>query len=392
MRYEFASAGRIVVGIGAAADLPALALGSGTRALLVTGAGMQARGGIAAQRAAELQAAGFVGARWAVAGEPTVADVEAGAVQARQSGCDFIIGIGGGSVLDTAKAIAALATNPGGAHDYMEVVGAGRALEQAALPVVAVPTTAGTGSEVTRNAVIADPDQQAKASIRHASMLPRLALVDPELTLDMPPSMTAFSGLDALTQLIEPYVSVRAQPISDGLCLEGLTRIIWAMPRSYFQPSDISAREAMSTASLLSGLALANSGLGAVHGIAAPLGGSYQAPHGAICAALLPHIVATNIAALRRRDPLGPGLTRYARVAEALLGRRGLGDNTLLTDLVTMLRDLVGYLNVPGLAQYGVTEDAIPALAGRSLQAGSMRANPIVLTQAEVEDAIHAAL
>ncbi|KPV47861.1 alcohol dehydrogenase, partial [Kouleothrix aurantiaca] len=210
MRYEFATAGRIVLGVGAAAELPALARGIGSWALLVTGAGMQARGGIAAQRAAELQAAGLVGETRVVAGEPAVADVEAGAALARHSGCDFIIGIGGGSVLDTAKAIAALAANSGGAHNYLEVVGAGRALEQDALPVVAVPTTAGTGSEVTRNAVIADPAQQAKASMRHASMLPRLALVDPELTLDMPPSVTAWSGLDALTQLIEPYVSARA--------------------------------------------------------------------------------------------------------------------------------------------------------------------------------------
>jgi len=255
-----------------------------------------------------------------------------------------------------------------------------------------VPTTAGTGSEVTRNTVVAAPEQRAKASIRHASLLPRLALVDSRLTHDLPPSITASSGLDALTQLIEPYVSRRAQPITDGLCAEGLARAAWALRRAYHHPDDAAAREAMSTASLMGGLALANAGLGAVHGIAAPLGGGYPIPHGIACAALLPHITAANIQALQQRDPGGPFLARYAHVAEIVLGRRGATEAALLADLVKWLHALVAELEIPGLAAYGLTAAGVPGLAAQALRANSTRANPIELAPDELEAAIGAAL
>jgi alcohol dehydrogenase class IV len=356
-------------------------------ALLVTGSGMAARGGPAAALAASLVEAGLIAASYTVSGEPYIGGVEQGAQLARAAGCDLVIGIGGGSVLDTAKAIAALAPNDGGALEYMEVVGAGKPLARAALPMIAVPTTAGTGSEATRNAVIAAPEQRAKASIRHPSLLPRLALVDSTLTHDLPPHLTASSGLDALTQLIEPYVSRRAQPIADGLCQEGLARASWALRRAYHAPEDAAARETMSSASLLSGMALANAGLGVVHGIAAPLGGSYPAPHGAACAALLPHVTAVNIRALRRRDPDGPALARYTRLA-AVLVRPGAAPD----DLVAALGELVAELQIPGLAAYGLAEAGIPELAAAAAQASSTRANPIDLELGELEEAIHAAL
>lgn len=390
MRYEFATASRIVVGPGVAAELPDLARRLGSRAMLVTGAGARARGGPAADLIARLETTGLVAASIAAAGEPTLADVEAGAAQARAAGCDLVIGIGGGSVLDTAKAVAGLTANAGGALDYLEVVGQGRALERPALPVIAVPTTAGTGSEVTRNAVVTAPTQRSKASMRHASLLPRLALVDSALTHDLPAHVTAASGLDALTQLIEAYVSRRAQPIADGLCLEGISRAAWALRRAYRQPNDAEAREAMATASLLSGLALANAGLGAVHGIAAPLGGGYPAPHGAACAALLPYVTAANLGALRRRDPRGPALARYARVAELLSGPAGQGAS--LERLVPTLSELVAELRIPQLASYGLAEAGIPALAELAAQASSTKANPIELERAELEEAIAAAL
>ena len=217
--------------------------------------------------------------------------------------------------------------------------------------------------------------------------LPRLALVDPTLTHDLPPHLTASSGLDALTQLIEPYVSRRAQPIADGLCLEGLARAAWALRRAYHTPDDAAAREAMSSASLFGGMALANAGLGAVHGIAAPLGGAYPAPHGAACAALLPHITAVNIQALRRRDPAGPALARYARVAMALLGPAAA-----LDDLAQALRELVAELHIPQLASYGLAVAGVPELAAAAAKASSTRANPIDLEQGELEAAIYAAL
>jgi alcohol dehydrogenase class IV len=388
MRYEFATADRIVVGPGSSAELPDMVAGIGQRALLVQGRGTATRGGPSADLARRLSNGGLVGATYAIGGEPDIAMVAAGAALARSAGCDLVIGIGGGSVLDTAKAVAALAANPGGALDYMEVVGAGKALQHAALPIVAVPTTAGTGSEVTRNAVVAAPEQRAKASIRHRSLLPRLALVDSLLTHDLPPVVTASSGLDALTQLIEPYVSRRAQPIVDGLCLEGLRRAAWALRRAYHQPEDAAAREALATASLLSGLALANAGLGAVHGIAAPLGGAYAAPHGAVCAVLLPQVTWINIGALRRRDPNGPALARYARIAEVLLGRAGATPD----DLVVALRELVAELNIPRLQSYGLTADGIPDLVAQAARASSTRANPLDLEAPELAEAITAAL
>src|SRR5262245_61917961 len=392
MRFEFMTAGRIVVGPGSSSDLPNLLTGIGRRALLVVGRGVMARGGPAAELARRLVESDLVGTTFTAGGEPDIAAVEAAARLAREADCDLTLGIGGGSVLDTAKAAAALATNDGNALDYMEVVGAGKPLERPALPVVAVPTTAGTGSEVTRNAVVAAPQARAKASIRHPSLLPRLALVDSTLTHDLPPHVTASSGLDALIQLLEAYVSRRAQPIADGLCLEGLARAAWALRRAYRQPDDAAAREAMSTASLLSGIALANAGLGAIHGIAAPLGGGYPAPHGAACAALLPHVTAVNIRALRRRDPEGPALARYARAAEALLGRRGANEAATVDDLVAMLRDLVAELGIPGLARYGLRAEAVDDLAAQAATASSTRANPIDLEIAELAEAIYAAL
>ena len=391
MRYEFATAARIIVGPGASAELLELARQLGSRALLVHGQRALERGGPVAALIQQLNQHGLSVGTFTVDGEPRLDMVEAGAEQARTLGCGMIIGIGGGSVLDATKAIAGLAANQGRVLDYLEVVGAGKPLEQPAMPVIAVPTTAGTGSEVTRNAVIAAPEQGVKASMRHASLLPRLALVDSTLTHDLSPAVTASSGLDALTQLLEAYVSRRAQPLTDGLCVEGLSHAAWALAGAYHHPDDASAREAMSTASLFSGLALANAGLGAVHGIAAPLGGAFPVPHGVACAALLPHVTAINIRALQRSDPDGQMLARYARAAEILLGRRGSSD-ALLSDLVAHIRSLVAELGIPPLASFGVMADDVPELAAKAMQASSTRGNPVTLTQAEFEEAISMAL
>ncbi len=390
MRYEFATAARIIVGPSTSTELPELAGKLGSRAMLVHGQRALERGGPVAALIQQLDQHGLSAGTFTVDGEPRLDMVEAGAVQARALGCDVIIGIGGGSVLDAAKAIAGLSANQDGVLDYLEVVGAGKPLEQPALPVIAVPTTAGTGSEVTRNAVIAAPEQHVKASMRHASLLPWLALVDSTLTHDLPPEVTASTGMDALTQLLEAYVSRRAQPLTDGLCVEGLSRAAWALPRAYHQPNDAEAREAMSTASLFSGLALANAGLGAVHGIAAPLGGAFPVPHGVACAALLPHITAINIRALQRSDD-DITLSRYVRAAEILLGRHGSTD-ALLSDLVAHLRSLVSELGIPPLESFGITAGDVPMLAAKAMQASSTRGNPVTLEQAEFEEAISAAL
>src|SRR5579884_808672 len=224
MRFEFATAGRIVFGRGAAAELPKVAASLGGRAMLVTGRDPERHAGLLN---------GVACATFPVSGEPTVDLIRQGAAQARAARCNLIIAIGGGSAIDAGKAIAAIAANAGDILDYLEVVGRGAPLERPPLPFVAVPTTAGTGSEVTRNAVLAAPEHGVKASLRSPMMLARVAIVDPELTIGLPPDITAHTGLDALTQLIEPFVSVRANPLTDGFCCEGLHRIASGLLRAY---------------------------------------------------------------------------------------------------------------------------------------------------------------
>jgi alcohol dehydrogenase class IV len=285
-------------------------------------------------------------------------------------------------VLDAGKAIAALLTNPGDPLDYLEVIGRAQPLTAPAAPCIAIPTTAGTGSEVTRNAVLASPEQRVKASLRSAGMLPRLAVVDPELTLDLPRHLTASTGLDALTQLIEPYVSVRANPLTDQFCIDGMRRAAVALPRAYTHPGDLEARAEMSFASLLGGLALANAALGAVHGFAAPIGGMWNAPHGAVCAALLPHAIEINVDALRRREP--GRLARFDEVARLLTG----GPHAVAADGIEWIRTLCHRLEVPPLSTYGVTRGDLPGLVEKAAQASSMKGNPIALTTEELREIV----
>ena len=210
-------------------------------------------------------------------------------------------------------------------------------------------------------------------------MLPRVALVDPELTYGLPPAITAFTGLDALTQLIEPYVSARANPLVDAICVDGMGRAAGALRRAYHDGADREARHDMSLASLFGGLALANAGLGVVHGFAAPLGGTWKAPHGALCAALLPHGMAANVAALRARAPQHPALERYGTIARLLTGRR----DASVEDGIDWVRALCGELNVPALGAWGITEADLPGVVEKAARASSMKANPIVLTSEE---------
>jgi alcohol dehydrogenase class IV len=380
VRFELATAGRIVFGPGAAADLPAIARTFGTRAFVVTGRDSRRH---AAQIDA-LRAAGLTCAIFQTPGEPTIDLVRDGAARARAHGSDLVIAIGGGSAIDAGKAIAALATNPGDVLDYLEVVGRGQPLSVMPLPLIAVPTTAGTGAEVTRNAVLGVPDRRVKASLRSATMLPRVAIVDPDLALELPPAITAATGLDALTQLIEPYVSSRANPVVDALCLDGMRNAATAVRRVYVDRHDREAREAMSLASLLSGFALANAGLGAVHGFAAPIGGRVDAPHGAICAALLPHVCAANLRAIETRASDHPARGRYEIVARTLTGR----PDARAEDGVAWLRALVEELQIPPLRTYGLDEADVDALVDQASRASSMKANPIALTDEELREVL----
>lgn len=379
MRFEFATAARIVFGPGTVGEVAPAARAMGKRVLLVRGRWP----GRSEPLAAELEAV-----RWAVDGEPTLDLVRRGVERARESGCDVVVAMGGGSAIDAGKAIAALLTNSGEPLDYLEVIGRGQPLANPPAPFIAVPTTAGTGSEVTRNAVLASPEHRVKASLRSPSMLARLAVVDPDLTLGVPPGVTAATGLDALTQLIEPYVSTRANAFTDIFCLEGMRRAARSIERACRDGGDREARADMAMASLMSGLALANAGLGAVHGLAAPLGGEFPAPHGSVCAALLPHVMEANIAALRAREPESEALRRYETVARLLTGRGDAAPEDGADQVAALCREL----EIPPLRSYGVTEAEIPGLCRRASQASSMKGNPIALTQEELAAVLKRAL
>jgi alcohol dehydrogenase class IV len=382
--FEFATATRVVFGAGVLNNVGALARDFGRHALVVTGREPR-RAQPLLDRLQEQHLAATV---YPVAGEPTLQAVEKGTALAHETGADFVIGIGGGSALDAGKAIAALLANDGDLLDYVEVIGCGRTLAQAPVPYLAIPTTAGTGTEVTRNAVLAAPAHRVKVSLRSPLLLPRLALVDPELTFGLPPALTAATGLDALTQLIEPFVSGRSNPITDALCREGLPRVARSLRRAFVQGTDAAARADLALASLLSGMALANAGLGAVHGFAAPIGGRFHAPHGAVCAALLPHVMAANLHALRARAPESAALARYREVAALLTGHA----QAAADDGVRWVSALVQDLAIPGLISYGLGLDDVEALVEQAGQASSMKGNPIALTRQELAATLQAAL
>ena len=370
MRFEFATANRILFGTGVLQEIPALAARMGRRALVITGQSVT--------RAAEvidgLGSAGLGVTVFHVELEPTTDLVRAGVRAGREAGCDVVIGIGGGSVLDTGKAIAALLTNGGDVFDYLEVIGRAQPLPEPPLPYIAAPSTAGTGTEVTRNAVLLSPEHRVKVSLRSPLMLPRLAVIDPELTHSMPPIVTASTGLDALTQVMEPFVSNRANPLTDAVCREGLARVARSLRRA-FTDGDPAAREDMCVASLCGGLALANARLGAVHGFAGPLGGMFPAPHGAVCARLLPFVMETNVRALQSRAPDSPALARYDEIARLLTGRA----TATAAEGVAWVQDLCAALDVPPLGAYGLTADQFPDVVEKSARASSMQGNPIPL-------------
>lgn len=397
--FGFFSPLEIVFGRGSLAQLGVLAARWGTRCLLVTGSRSLAASGRLAEVEGSLRAVGLSWVSFPVAGEPEVELVDAGAELARRERCDAVVAVGGGSVLDAGKAIAAVATNGGSALDYMEVIGRGLPLRQPGLPVVAVPTTAGTGAEATRNAVLGHRASRRKASLRSPHLLPRVALVDPSLTDSLPPHQTAASGLDCLTQLVEAYLSRGANPLTDALALDGARRAAAALPRACADPADREARDAMALAALQSGLALGSAGLGVVHGLSGPLGGAFPVPHGLACAALLPHAFAANARRLLdAADDRGPGLRRLATLSAALLGEAAPclpapDDAAALAErAASFLRRLCASLGVPRLSAYGVTAADLPDLARQALQSSSTRYNPVAFGEADLVALLAAAL
>ncbi len=382
MAFEFATANRIIFGAGKLNELGKQIEPRVKRLLLVRG-----RSSDAIPRVREiLSAQGIQTNEFEVHGEPTIEVVRAGVEAAR--GCDMVIGLGGGSVLDAGKAVSALSTNPGDVLDYLEVIGKGQSFMNAPLPYITIPTTAGTGTEVTRNAVIESPEHGVKVSLRSPLMLPRVALVDPELTYNLPPAVTASTGLDALTQLIEPFVSVKANPMTDAICREGIRHAARSLRRAYQNGADKAAREGMSLASLFGGLVLANATLGAVHGFAGPLGGMLHAPHGAICARLLPLVMEANLNALQARQPEHAALERYVEIAQIVTEDK----NASIQDGVKWVSDLVGKLKIPSLSAHGMLESQIPEAVQKTMKASSYKGNPIALNDDELTSILERAI
>ncbi len=381
--FQFATATRIIFGPGSSDDLADLLRPWGTRLLVVTGSDSSRCGPLLDA----LTGDGYSVHAFAVGGEPTVGLALAGVNTAREADCQAVVSIGGGSAIDAGKAIAALLTNPGDPLDYLEVVGRGQPLRELPAPFVAVPTTAGTGAEVTKNAVLASEEHHVKVSLRDDAMLPKLALIDSRLTHSVPRDVTAATGLDALTQVLEPYVSCKANPLTDALCVDALSRAARALPRVYADGRDEQARDDMAMVSLIGGLALANAKLGAVHGFAGPLGGMFTAPHGALCARLLPVVMRANLDAMRRRAPDSPYLGRYETVAQLLTGHA----NAKAEDGIEWVQSLCQSMNIPPLATYGVTANDLATVVAKAAKSSSMQGNPIVLSADELTDVLLAA-
>ncbi len=378
MPFEFSTSARIIFGPGKLNSLGELATGLGDRAL-VTWDGPQ----VNSMRLQSILSGN--GISWVDIknnGEPTVDTVSEAIRIGREANVNLVVGLGGGSALDTGKAVAAMLTNPGTLRDYLELLGHGKPLINPPLPLIAIPTTAGTGSEVTKNAVIGSPDDNVKVSLRSPHLLPRIALVDPELSLSMPPHITAFTGMDALTQLIEPFTSNAANPLTDALCVQGLSHIGQSLKRAYDNGVDVHARQGMSLASLFSGMALANAHLGVVHGLAGPLGGELSAHHGELCASLLPNAMEMNIKALQARSPRHPALERYARIAGILTGQT----DTTASDAIRWVRDISAHLNIQPLSAYGFTEEKFQGIIDKAKKASSTKGNPITLFDDELRN------
>lgn len=375
INFEFATATQVIFGNGTVSKVPELLRGMGHKVFLVTGKN-PARANFLTEN---LTAVGFSVFHFQVEKEPDTEMISAGVKLARQKGCEAVVGFGGGSVIDSAKAIAALVLNKGELLDYLEVIGLGKKLEEEPLPFIAVPTTAGTGAEVTKNAVIHSPEHHVKVSLRSPLMFPDVAVVDPELTLSMPPEITATTGMDALTHLLETFVSNQANPFIELFCREGMRRISASLKKAYENGSDLKAREDMAMAATLGGMALANVKLGAVHGFAGPMGGMFPVPHGAVCAALLPAVMEVNIRVLEKQK-LNQALAKYDEVARILTGNPKSG----ATDGIHWAKNMVDFLKIPNLSTFGLSASDFPELIEKAKNASSMKGNPVLLSDEQL--------
>lgn len=382
LHFEFSTSNHILFGPGTVSKVPEAAQGLGRRPFV-----LHDLSGLSDPLIEQLKTLGLSPVPCPVRGEPTAQSVMDALHAAREGACDIVIAIGGGSTLDSGKTVAVMLSNPGDLFDYLEIVGLRQKFENPSAPFIAIPTTAGTGSEVTRNAVIAIPEHRLKVSLRSPYLLPRYAVVDPELTYSLPPIITANTGLDALTQLIEPFVCNAPSPLTDAVCRDGIPRIARGLLPSYRNGKDAAAREEMSLASMFGGMALANAQLGAVHGLASPLGGLTSAPHGAICARLLPIVMEANLNALSKRLPDSPALPRYSEVARLLTGDASAAGE----DGANWVWNICREMKIKPLTEFGLKSSDMLGLVVQARKASSMKGNPVVLTDGELTDILEKA-
>jgi len=384
MKFEFTTVDRIIFGAGKVNEILSVIPTCNQNICVVAGKNLIRAEPVTKQL--EREKIDFVTIQ--VDTEPTVENVNAAVNRAREAGCGCVVGIGGGSVLDTGKVIAALLTNEGEIFEYLEVIGKGNKLVNPSVPYIAIPTTAGTGAEVTRNAVLTSLEHKVKVSMRSQFMLPFCAIIDPLLTLSMPKDVTAYTGLDAMTQLIEAYVSNKANPLTDSLCREGLKLVARSLPEVYINGNNKSAREDMASASLFGGLGLANSKLGAVHGFAGPLGGNIHAPHGSICGCLLPFVMEANIKELKSKQKSSIALFKYNEIAKIITRN----EDADLFDCIVFVRKLCDFFGIPNLADLGLSKNKINTIVEQAQRASSMKGNPILLPYEELQNILTSAL
>jgi alcohol dehydrogenase class IV len=379
--HDFFIPPTVIYGQGSLDRLAEEAVGLGRKALLVVGSGSLARSGALDRiqdllRSKAVTAVLFEG----VEPDPAIETVDRGAEQALESGCQMVIAAGGGSVIDTGKAIAGMVTNDGSVREYLE----GREITEKPLPCIAIPTTAGTGAEVTKNSVLTNRQGLYKKSIRHRWLIPTAAIVDPALTLSLPSEVTASTGMDTLAQLIEPYVSRKSTPMTDALALYGMELVGRSLQRAVANGSDVEARSDMSLASLLSGMALANSGLGAAHALSHPMGAHRGVPHGVGCAILLPYVMEFNLPAAREK---------YARVATALgEDTHGLSADEAARQAIGRVHALCKEIGIPPrLSAVGIHEEDLRMIA-RESHGSSLTGNPVETSDEELVALLRKAL
>jgi alcohol dehydrogenase len=383
--FSIARLPRIVFGRGKSAEIADFTAAYGQNVLLVTGENSYIESELSDTLSEQFDERRIHAEHVRVSGEPSPQLVDRAVHEFRDADIEVVLGIGGGSALDAAKAIAGLLHVKHSVMDYLEGVGLELAYRGPAVPLIAVPTTAGTGSEATKNAVLSQQGHDGfKKSFRDEQLVADIAIIDPDLLTTCPASVIAANGMDALTQLIESYVSTKANVFTDALGISALRAARdGLLPLYESNGDDADARDRMAYASLISGINLAQTGLGSVHGLASPLGAFHPIPHGVVCGTLVASATATNIAAMQAREPDNPALARYARVSEVLWQKRFGSSDEALAKLVELLTDWTRQLHLKKLGAYGLTESGLDHVVKHS-RGSSMKTNPIVLSDNEI--------